>query len=133
MSSTDSTSLYIAIIALLIGVLGLPPLYKEMFDRRKERNKVTFTFEKFMENGDTFLRVHNPDKLIRHLIIFCDGTPCLPKDNPSKSGRFDIQIVVGGGANFALPNYFNSQSKIVVKDGDKKLEEFIFKNIPEAR
>lgn len=32
-----------------------------------------------------------------------------PKDNSSRTGRADVQMVVGGGANFSLPsNNFNS-------------------------
>ncbi len=50
MSSSDSTSLYVAIASLLISVFGLIPLYKDMFDRRKERKKVTFAIDRFREN-----------------------------------------------------------------------------------
>jgi hypothetical protein len=57
----------------------------------------------------------------------------LPKNNPSKVGRPDIQIELGGGENFTLPKNVYSQSKITVRDGEKKFEEFVFKDIPETR
>ena len=122
----------LAIISLLVSIVGLIPLYVDLFRRRKA-GAISFSLQRFHEPINTpvqsewSLRILHPSRPIEKCMIFCNDEP-LPW---SYDGKLERHIAQGGGGIVRVPSSIETgEAKIVIKDGTRTLKQTRFEKIP---
>jgi hypothetical protein len=122
----------LAVISLLVSIVGLIPLYVDLFHRRRAR-AISFSLQRFREPVSTpvqsewSLRLLHPSRSIEKCMVFCDDAP-LPW---SYDGKLERHIAQGGGGIVRVPSSIETRdAKIVIKDGSRALKRTRFEKIP---
>jgi hypothetical protein len=122
----------LAIISLIVSIVGLIPLYVDLFRRHKAR-ATSLSLQRFHEpvntpvQSDWSIRVLHPNRPIEKCMIFCNGEP-LPW---SYDGKLERHIAQGGGGIVRVPRSIETgNAKIVIKDDARTLKRTKFEKIP---
>ena len=114
----------------ILTVIGFIPLYADLVIRWRERHRLNFELLRFFDDiGDNWLlRIYKPDKPILRCSVTCDGFK-LPWTDKGQ-GHYEKFIDAMGGGNVEIPKgTAKSDSKVVVRDGEKIIREKLFKDI----
>jgi hypothetical protein len=125
-------SLVVAILALLVSVFGLIPLYVDLVRRRR----VSLRLSRFAEHSpkpiesEHSIRILHPDRLIERCNVTYDGKT-LPWWDKTEEMRFEKIIELGGGGNVRIPKGEERDDAIVVvRDAKKVLKKVKYGELP---
>jgi len=122
-------SLVVAVIALAVSGLGLPPLYQDYFRRRRERLPPV-TVEVFNESikvpleSEWTIRVRSVENtLLEHCKVQYAGRDI--HTIVGGKGVWEAMLTKGGGLNFRIPAVvpIADDSWVVVLDGDRVIRK----------
>lgn len=120
-----------SLAVITVVVLAVSILWNRIVPER-DQNRITFSIERFQRDKQWFVRIQQPDKLISRLNVICDDSPCFLKDPPTKIPQTEINLRLGGGVNFKMPEKVDLESKIKVRNGTHVIERRLFHEIPPA-
>lgn len=124
-------------ITLIIGLLGLIPIYYGIIRKYTSGEKNDFTLEKFSETRKSppeikrYIRIIHPTKRIEKCKITFNDIP-LPWWDLEEPYYVRIIVKMGGG-NVRVPKDFIGNGKIKVLDGKKTLRKARYNDLPEER
>ncbi|HEV2192529.1 MAG TPA: hypothetical protein VGR54_02795 [Nitrosopumilaceae archaeon] len=115
------------IISAVVGGAILSVIAFSIRKIRQGDNKISFTLEKFFENGKEYVRILHPSKTVEACLILCNKKPCKWWDDNSILPR---HIQAGGGGNVLLPQDAESTNPtIIVMSGKRAIRKMKLKDM----